>query len=75
MVPWFPLLGLTPSGFSHISSTLIYTSELILCSTIYLDYDWPRTEFGVIIGYLRLPPLQDKDWSTLLTTPRVPDSR
>ena len=31
----FPLLGLTPSGlFMGLSSTLIYTSELILCSTI-----------------------------------------
>ena len=31
----FPLLGLTPSGlFMGLSSTIIYTSELILCSTI-----------------------------------------
>ena len=31
----FPLLGLKPSGFSWVShSTKIYTSELILCSTI-----------------------------------------
>ena len=29
------LLGLTPSGlFMGVSSTIIYTSELILCSTI-----------------------------------------
>ena len=35
MVPCFPLLGLTPSGlFMGLSSTLIYTSELILCSTM-----------------------------------------
>ena len=35
VVPCFPLLGLTPSGlFLGLSSTLIYTSELILCSTI-----------------------------------------
>ena len=35
MVPCFPLLGLTPSGlFMGLSSTLIYTSELILFSTI-----------------------------------------
>ena len=35
VVPCFPLLGLTPSGlFMVLSSTLIYTSELILCSTI-----------------------------------------
>ena len=35
MVPCLPLLGLTPSGlFMGLSSTLIYTSELILCSTI-----------------------------------------
>ena len=34
-VPCFPLLGLTPSGlFMGLSSTIIYTSELILCSTI-----------------------------------------
>ena len=31
MVPCFPLLGLTPSGlFMGLSSTIIYTSELIL---------------------------------------------
>ena len=35
MVPCFPLLGLTPSGlFMGLSSTLICTSRLILCSTI-----------------------------------------
>ena len=35
VVPCFPLLGLTPSGlFMGLSSTMIYTSELILCSTI-----------------------------------------
>ena len=35
VVPCFPLLGLTLSGlFMGLSSTLIYTSELILCSTI-----------------------------------------
>ena len=34
VVPCFPLLGLTPSVlFMGLSSTLIYTSELILCST------------------------------------------
>ena len=34
MVPCFPLLGLTPSGlFMGLSSTFIYTSELILSST------------------------------------------
>ena len=34
VVSCFPLLGLTPSGlFMGLSSTLIYTSELILCST------------------------------------------
>ena len=37
MVPWFPLLGLTPSGsFMSSISSLIYTSELILCSTIFV---------------------------------------
>ena len=35
VVPCFPLLGQTPSGlFMGLSSTIIYTSELILCSTI-----------------------------------------
>ena len=35
VVPWSPLLGLTPSGlFMGSISTLIYTSELILCFTI-----------------------------------------
>ena len=35
VVPCFPLLGLTPSGLPMgLSSTIIYTSELILCSTI-----------------------------------------
>ena len=35
VVPCFPLLGLTPSWlFMALSSTIIYTSELILCSTI-----------------------------------------
>ena len=38
MVPCFPLLGLTPSGlFMGLSSTIIYTSELILCSTIFIS--------------------------------------
>ena len=41
VVPCFPLLGLTPSGlFMGLSSTIIYTSELILwfhylCSQCY----------------------------------------
>ena len=36
VVPCFPLLGLMPSGlFMGLSSTIIYTSELILCSTIF----------------------------------------
>ena len=35
VVPWYPLLGLTPSGFfMGLHSTLTYTSELILCFTI-----------------------------------------
>ena len=35
VVTCFPLLGLTPSGlFMGLSSTIIFTSELILCSTI-----------------------------------------
>ena len=36
VVPCFPLLGLTPSGlFMGLSSTIIYTSELILCSYLF----------------------------------------
>ena len=39
---WFPvsrLLGLTPSGlFMGLSSTLIYTSELILCSMFVYSF-------------------------------------
>ena len=36
MVPCFPLLGLTPSGlFMGLGSTIIYTSELTLYSTIH----------------------------------------
>ena len=35
VVPCFPLLGLMPSGlFMGLSSTIMYTSELNLCSTI-----------------------------------------
>ena len=38
VVPWFPLLGLSSSGlFMGKISTLIYTSELILCFTIYFS--------------------------------------
>ena len=38
VAPCFPLLGLTPSGlFTGLRSTVIYTSELILCSTISLS--------------------------------------
>ena len=38
VVPWFPLLGLTPSGlFMGSISTLIYTSELIICFTITVN--------------------------------------
>ena len=37
VVPCFPLLGLMPGGlFMGLSSTIIYTSELILCSTTYV---------------------------------------
>ena len=40
VVPCFPLLGLTRSGlFMGLSSTIIYTSELILCSTIKVSFD------------------------------------
>ena len=44
VVPSSPLLGLTPSGlFMGLSSTLIYTSELILCSTIFIVANQNRT--------------------------------
>ena len=50
VVPCFPLLGLTPSGlFMGLISTLIYTSELILCSTklhnVSLHLDRVRARF------------------------------
>ena len=56
MVPCFPLLGLTPGGlFMGLSSTLIYTSELILCSTIFVPsatrhniYMYPYFPFAAI---------------------------
>ena len=42
VVPCFPLLGLTPSGlYMGLSSTLIDTSELILCSTLYFNQSRP----------------------------------
>ena len=61
MVPCFPILGLTPSGlFMGLSSTLIYTSELILCSQCYaaqhsydseiLDYKRLKDELLVYSG-------------------------
>ena len=35
VVPCFPLPGLMPGGlFMGLSSTIIYTSELVLCSTV-----------------------------------------
>ena len=38
VVPCFPLLGLTPSGlFMGLSSTIIYTSELILWFHYFLQ--------------------------------------
>ena len=44
MVACFPLLGLTPSVlFMGLSSTIIYTSELILCSTIHVKNWRPIT--------------------------------
>ena len=40
VVPWFSLLGLTPSGsFKASHSALIYSSELILCTTICVHSD------------------------------------
>ena len=59
VVPWFPLLGLKTSGTSWVSlSTLIYTSELILCSTIYIrlcttTYGHPRL-CRAMYGHARL---------------------
>ena len=49
VVPWFPLLGLTPSGlFMGLSSTLIYTSELILCSI----YIWEKLACELVFGQI-----------------------
>ena len=56
MVPWFPLLGLTPSGsFMGSVSTLIYTSELILCFPILENSsNWPFvTSENVLNSYAR----------------------
>ena len=45
VVPCLPLLGLTPSGlFMVLSSTIIYTSELILCSTIRFKENEPEPQ-------------------------------
>ena len=63
-VPCFPLLGLTPSGlFMGLSSTIIYTSELILCSTHSAskhlvqklnDKEIPPTEIMQITGHRKV---------------------
>ena len=56
MVPCFPLLGLTPSGlFMGLSSTIIYTSELILCSTIGI-FRLAETLREEIVSYLESHP-------------------
>ena len=67
VVPCFPLLGLTPSGlFMGLSSTIIYTSELILCSTIskstypsifYYKYSLPVLKLGFISNLSHFPSL------------------
>ena len=53
VVPCFPLLGLTPCGlFMGLSSTLIYTSELILCSTTS-EFDWfTGLSASLVIGWI-----------------------
>ena len=56
VVPCFPLLGLTPSGlFMGLSSTLIYTSELILCSTICEPCYVARVKYRYITRLLSFP--------------------
>ena len=43
VVPCFPLLGLTPNAlFMGLSSTMIYTSEVILCSSICVPNSTPH---------------------------------
>ena len=47
MVPSFPSLGLMPSGlFMGLSSTLIYTSELILC--LFLVEFFPNMDISQV---------------------------
>ena len=54
VVPCFPLLGLTPSGlFMGLSSTLIYTSELILCSAICVRSATRHNIHISLIGVIR----------------------
>ena len=67
VVPCFPLLGLTPSGlFMGLSSTIIYTSELILCSTICVPMR-PCSSVGRVTvdlirrSWVRFPP-RSKDF-------------
>ena len=64
LVPCFPLLGLMPSGlFMGLSSTLIYTSELILryiicvpSATRHNIHMYPYFLFAAI-HHLNRPPL------------------
>ena len=51
VVPCFPLLGLTPCGlFMGLSSTLIYTSELILCFTICILLLITEIQFVIVMS-------------------------
>ena len=53
VVPCFPLLGLTPSGlFMGLSSTIIYTSELILCSTIHISHTH-TCRWRTLLGFVK----------------------
>jgi len=75
VVPWFPLLGLMPSGlFMGSISTLIYTSELILCFTICVLSDtrhnihmYPYFLFGYWAEYLYA--LRTSDRSVMRSCP------
>ena len=73
VVPCFPLLGLTPSGlFMGLSSTIIYTSELILwfhylCSQCYAaqhSYVEREDDHRLLAELLAWPGLF-KRWVTL----------
>ena len=79
VVPCFPLLGLTPSGlFMGLSSTIIYTSELILCSTICVPsatrhniHMYPYFLFAAIHHLKSSPTFDSHRGQKIFSLPRV----